>query len=294
MAARPSLPGRRHQRSSNRVVSSRAAGDFRPVVYEGGPAPPVAHALRPRSAQLAPRPFATVAYVPGEAAMLEPAVRPPSCVHASPGDLACVLVVHHMRERKAGPQIPVTVAQCRTHRRAFTLYPLGHVPYGRLTVTLDGQVVVATRSEPAAGARRSPTWRATRLGAAFTAIDGPTVKLTDRRWWATQTPERLGRSATLLGIYRGCQCPTPRRSRSGSTSRGWCSERRPMRTRTHAAGPAGAAGWSVRWTNSARTRARSDPRGWRVRRLLGYGDTLGSGEPGHARSGLPVRGAPAG
>jgi hypothetical protein len=54
-----------------------------------------------------------------------------------------VLLVHHTRERKAGPQIQVTVAQCRTHRRAFTLYPLGHVPYGRLAVapvTPDGQM----------------------------------------------------------------------------------------------------------------------------------------------------------
>jgi len=156
-----------------------------------------------------PRPFATVAYVPGKAAVLAPAVMPPSCVHASPGDLACVLVVHHTRERKAGPQIPVTVAQCRTHRRAFTLYPLGHVPYGRLAVapvTLDGQVVLATQSEPAAD-RRSPAWGATRFGAAFAAIDDPTVKLTDRRWWATQPPERLGRSAALLGIHPGLSVP---------------------------------------------------------------------------------------
>jgi hypothetical protein len=153
-----------------------------------------------------PRPFATVAYVPGGAAVLEPAVMPPSCVHASPGDPACVLVVHHTRERKAGPQIPVTVAQCRTHRRAFTLYPLGHVPYGRLAVapvTLDGQVVLAPQSEPLAGDRRSPAWRATGLGAAFAAIGDPTFKLTARRWWATQTPERLGRSAALLGIHPG-------------------------------------------------------------------------------------------
>jgi len=71
------------------------------------------------------RPFATVAYVAGAAAALVPAVMPPSCVHAAKGDPACVLVVHHTRERKAGPQIPVTVTQCRTHRRAFTLYPLG-------------------------------------------------------------------------------------------------------------------------------------------------------------------------
>jgi hypothetical protein len=157
-----------------------------------------------------PRPFVTVAYVPDSGSALVPAVMPPSCVHASKGDPACVLVVHHTRERKAGPQISVTVAQCRTHRRAFTLYPLGHVPYGRLAVapvTLDGQVVLSTQGEPAAGARRSPAWRATPLGAAFAAIEDPAVKVTDRRWWATQTPERLARSAALLGIHPGLSVP---------------------------------------------------------------------------------------
>jgi hypothetical protein len=152
----------------------------------------------------------TVAYVPGSGSTLVPAVMPPSCVHASQGDPACVLVVHHLRERKAGPQIPVTVMQCRTHRRAFTLYPLGHIPYGRLAVapvTLDGQVLFATESEPTAGDRRSPSWRATQLGAAFAAIDAPTVKLTDRRWWVTQTPERLAQSAALLGVHPGLAVP---------------------------------------------------------------------------------------
>jgi len=151
----------------------------------------------------------TVAYVPGSGSTLVPAVMPPSCVHASKGDPACVLVVHHQRERKAGPQIPLTVVQCQTHRRAFTLYPLGHVPYGRLAVapvTLDGQVLFSTESQPAAGDRR-PAWRATQLGAAFAAIDAPTVKLTDQRWWATQTSERLAQSAALLGIHPGLSVP---------------------------------------------------------------------------------------
>ena len=152
----------------------------------------------------------TVAYVPGSGSALVPAVMPPSCVHASKGDPACVLVVHHVRERKAGPQIPVTVVQCRTHRRAFTLYPLGHIPYGRLAVapvTLDGQVLLSTESEPTVGDRRSPAWRATQLGAAFVALDDPTVKLTDRRWWATQMPERLDQSAALLGVHPGLPMP---------------------------------------------------------------------------------------
>ena len=121
-----------------------------------------------------------------------------------------MLVVHHLRERKAGPLVPVTVVQCRTHRRAFTLYPLGHVPYGRLAVapiTLDGQVLFSTENEPTSGDRRAPAWRTTQLGAAFAAIDAPTVKLTDQRWWATQTPERLAQSATLLGVHPGLSVP---------------------------------------------------------------------------------------
>ena len=146
----------------------------------------------------------TVAYEPGSGSTLVPAVMPPSCVHALTGDPACMLVVHHLRERKTGPQIPVAVVQCRTHHRAFTLYPLGHAPYERLAVApvaLDGQVLFSPESEPAAGDRRSPAWRATQLGAAFAASDGPTVKLTDPRWWATQTPERLAQSAALLGVH---------------------------------------------------------------------------------------------
>lgn len=159
-----------------------------------------------------PRPFVTVAYVPGSGTTLVPAVMPPSCVHAAKGDPACVLLVHHLRERKAGPQVPVTVVQCRTHGRAFTLYPLGHIPYGRLAVApvaLDGQVLFSTESEAeaAAGDRRAPAWGATQLGAAFAAIEEPTVKLTDQRWWATQTPEGLARSAALLGVHPGLSVP---------------------------------------------------------------------------------------
>jgi hypothetical protein len=146
----------------------------------------------------------TVAYVPGAAAGLGPAVMPRSCLYASAGHEPCVLVVHHLRERKTGPQVPVTVLQCRTHRRAFTLYPLGHIPYGRLPVApvgLDGQVLFSTEDEPQAGRKSSPAWQATLLGAAFAAIHDKTIKLTDPRWWATETPERLARGAALLGVH---------------------------------------------------------------------------------------------
>jgi len=89
---------------------------------------------------------------------------PRSCLHASTGDEACVLVVHHERKRKTGPRISVTVLQCRTHRRPFTLYPLEHIPYGRLAVApvgLDGEVLCSTEREPQVGGKRQPAWRGT-------------------------------------------------------------------------------------------------------------------------------------
>ena len=211
----------------------------------------------------------TVAYVPASAAALGPAVMPQSCVHASKGDAACELVVHHVRARKTGPQIPVTVMHCRTHRRAFTLYPLGHIPYGRVAVApvgLDGEVVFSMEREPRADGKRSPAWRATRFGPAFAAIHDPTVKLTDPRWWATETEERLAPSAALLGVHPALSVP----SRSVSRSRGSCSGRRPTNTRALAAGPIVAACWSACWTSSARTRACSIAC-WRPARVRGAG-----------------------
>jgi hypothetical protein len=146
----------------------------------------------------------TAAYVPRGAAALGPAVMPRGCVHAAIGDEACVLVVHHVRARKTGPRIPVTVLQCRTHRRAFTLYPLGHLPYGRLAVApvgLDGELMRATDGEPQVDGKRPPAWSTTLFGSAFAAIHATTVKLTDPRWWATEAPERLAQGAAILGVH---------------------------------------------------------------------------------------------
>jgi hypothetical protein len=145
----------------------------------------------------------TAAYVPRSTAALGPAVMPRCCAHAVIGDEACDLVVHHVRERKTGPRIPVTVLQCRTHRRAFTLYPLGHLPYGRLAVApvgLDGELLRTTEGEQVGG-KRPPTWSTTLFGSAFAAIHASTVKLTDPRWWATKASERLAQGAAILGIH---------------------------------------------------------------------------------------------
>ena len=142
--------------------------------------------------------------MPRSATVLGPAVMPRGCVHAATGEEACVLVVHHVRERKTGPRIPVTVLQCRTHRRAFTLYPLGHLPYGRLAIAPvgpDGELLRSTDGAPQGNGKRPPAWSTTLFGSAFAALHAPTIKLTDPRWWATEAPERLAQGATILGVH---------------------------------------------------------------------------------------------
>jgi hypothetical protein len=135
---------------------------------------------------------------------------PRGCVHAVIGDEACVLVVHHVRQRKTGPRIPVAVLQCRTHRRAFTLYPLGHLPYGRLAIApvgLDGELLRSTDGEPQMDGQRPPAWSTTLFGFAFAAIHESMVKLTDPRWWATEAPERLAQGAAILGVHPALSVP---------------------------------------------------------------------------------------
>jgi hypothetical protein len=72
------------------------------------------------------------------------------------------------------------------HGRGFTLYPPGHVPYGRLAVgpvTADGELVRR------GGAERAPDWSGTVFGAATDAAAGeawprerPARWRTQRRW----------------------------------------------------------------------------------------------------------------
>ncbi|MFC1642296.1 hypothetical protein ACFL5O_06365 [Myxococcota bacterium] len=60
------------------------------------------------------------------------------------GGSACSIRVHDRRWRKTGPEYPLVVAKCATHRVAFTLYPPGYVPYGRVAmapVDSEGQLV---------------------------------------------------------------------------------------------------------------------------------------------------------
>lgn len=64
------------------------------------------------------------------------------------GDGACVVVRHSWRERKTGPCFPLLVVRCLSHGRSFSVYPPGHVPYGRRAIARVGFDGSAVRDEP--------------------------------------------------------------------------------------------------------------------------------------------------
>lgn len=76
-------------------------------------------------------------------------VKPPSVGPCSDHDgQACRLCLDHARSRKTGPCFALAVLRCRTHRIAFTVYPPGHVPYGRVALTPvapDGHALITPR-----------------------------------------------------------------------------------------------------------------------------------------------------
>lgn len=97
----------------------------------------------------------------------------------------CRVRPHHLRARKTGPCHPLQVAICRTHGVAFTLYPPGHVPYGRCAVapaSQDGRLLrVAPDDNGQSGSRAEgedrPSsgaipWESTQFVAACDAAQG--------------------------------------------------------------------------------------------------------------------------
>lgn len=150
-----------------------------------------------------PLPFLVAAYVPGGAGEWAPSVLPTACPW-SDGVAVCRVSHDHRRARKTGPRIPVAVLSCATHDRRFTVYPCGHVPYGREAVApvdLDGRVLtVAVVDVAPTGLDPCAPWRQTRYGAVLDAARG-------KAWprdgpgscWTTQL-RRLDELAALLGL----------------------------------------------------------------------------------------------
>lgn len=132
---------------------------------------------------------------------------PERCFAAGPGD-ACRLRIGFHRDRKTGPCFPLAVLRCATHRRASTLYPPGHVPYGRTAVApvdARAELIVSDRSVPD-GSRGRPAWELTVFAAAVDAEQGRLwPKEASERIPATDSPRRRtqGRHLTLASEMLG-------------------------------------------------------------------------------------------
>ncbi len=133
----------------------------------------------------AQRPFVITAYSAGASGVLEPAI-PEVGPCASRDREACVVWVDHVRERKTGPCFPLTVLVCGTHEVGFTLYPPGHVPYGRAAVARvapDGRAIID-------GPSGAEVFDGTVFAAALDASKGTAWDREreggSERWWGTQ------------------------------------------------------------------------------------------------------------
>lgn len=152
---------------------------------------------------LLPRPFLLTAYLPDESGRWRPSVMPTACPRGD-GDQVCCVSLDYHRARKTGPCVPVAVLRCSTHGHGFTLYPSGHVPYGRVAVApvgLDGVALkVASCDATSVKDEACEPWRLTRFGAVFDAAQG---QAWSRRgpgpYWKTQL-QRLEELAALLGL----------------------------------------------------------------------------------------------
>jgi hypothetical protein len=155
--------------------------------------------------------FATAPYEADASGVLVP-VLPDRCVLAGPGEV-CSVFVDHFRHRKTGPRFPLAVVGCTVHReQRYTLYPPGHIPYGRQAAVACSPSGSLLRKPACAGtaARRKtgrswqPLWETTLFGAAIDAADS--------RLWPSDSPSeddrrrrtqgrRLEWAGHLLGVH---------------------------------------------------------------------------------------------
>ena len=196
--------------------------------------------------------------------MLRP-VLPERCVFAVATE-TCSLSIDHCRARKTGPGFPVAVVRCSRHPIGrFTLYPPGHIPYGRQQV-VPCRPSDSLRQDPDTG---QPGWQTTLFGAAIDAAQG-------QRWPAHSPADdtrrrrtqgcRLTRAGTLLGVHPDLD----------SRTREWVATRLhvPTLTLRDAAGQ-WAPSWQARGGAIRTVLEALPPNGSLLDRLLGAGAITG-------------------
>jgi hypothetical protein len=169
------------------------------------------HTLRPA----ARRSFIVAPYSVGDDGSFVPTM-PSECAEAGESGAGdpCRIWLHRWRPRKTGPRFSLVVVKCRTHNVAFTLYPPGHVPYGRVAIapvdpqghllhepterdTLEAAGSVESDSEAA-----SLAWGGTIFRAAQDAAHGvawPRASSSGTEGWRTQG-RWIVLAATILGL----------------------------------------------------------------------------------------------
>lgn len=95
------------------------------------------------------RPFLTVPYYFGDSGQLHPLEGVDRCPWSAANE-RCRLRKHSFRRRATGPQLPLRVMYCNVHRKYFTLYPVGYVPYERKrhSLTTLGGFIVESEGRP--------------------------------------------------------------------------------------------------------------------------------------------------
>jgi len=78
-------------------------------------------------------PFVCAPYVADENGKFRPAEKITQCPWAK-GSEPCRIRKHDFRGRKTGPGIPIRILRCKSHGLYFTVYPMGHMPYGRQAI----------------------------------------------------------------------------------------------------------------------------------------------------------------
>lgn len=166
--------------------------------------PESCHDHPPTGQSQAPKkwPFLCAPYTSGKGERYQPSQSIDRCPLATGGG-RCEVGKHGFRDRKTGPEIPLQILYCEVHNRYFTIYPVGHVPYGRCAlapVDLRGEPIERTDPEPEASCRGSL------FEAALDAAVGqlwerePTDDLAAPRY-STQR-RRIEKSSQLLGLER--------------------------------------------------------------------------------------------
>ncbi len=162
------------------------------------------------------RPFVITTYSPDLSGVPVPVlpVQCVACLGASAG--ACDLGINHRRTRKTGPCFALTVMRCATHGVAFTLYPQGHVPHGRVAIApisstaragTTGDLLWSADDSPLVvtivRTQQSLDWRVTLFEAALDAVDAPAWsrgrKASPPNRWRTQG-RRIVLCASILGL----------------------------------------------------------------------------------------------